>query len=94
MRLARGLSQQELAARTDISPSYLSLLESGRKEPSLAMIRAIAQALRIPEDLIILSSVDYGQLRVGSPETLAAVADQLLALIVPNEVLTSGGRKK
>jgi transcriptional regulator with XRE-family HTH domain len=88
MRLARGISQAEVAARASISPSYLSLLESGKKEPSLAMLRSIAKALRIPDDLLLVSAVDYEQLRRSSADNLALLADQLLALLVPDEQLS------
>jgi transcriptional regulator with XRE-family HTH domain len=40
-----GLTQAELAARTDKSPSYISALESGSVAPSLTALRHIAGAL-------------------------------------------------
>jgi transcriptional regulator with XRE-family HTH domain len=40
-----GLTQAELAARVDKSPSYVSALESGSVAPSLAALRHIAGAL-------------------------------------------------
>ena len=40
-----GLTQAELAARIDKSPSYISALESGSVAPSLTTLRHIASAL-------------------------------------------------
>jgi transcriptional regulator with XRE-family HTH domain len=40
-----GLTQAELAARVDKSPSYISALESGSTAPSLTTLRHIAGAL-------------------------------------------------
>ena len=40
-----GLTQAELAARVDKSPSYISALESGSVAPSLTALRHIARAL-------------------------------------------------
>lgn len=95
MRLARGISQAELATRIGISASYLSLLESGKKEPSLVMLRGIAKALGISDDLLLMSAVDYQQLRRGSTDNLMLLVDQLLALLVPDERLRAkGGRKR
>jgi transcriptional regulator with XRE-family HTH domain len=47
-RQAVGLSLRELAARTGVSNAYLSQLERGRHEPSLSVLRAVADALDLP----------------------------------------------
>jgi transcriptional regulator with XRE-family HTH domain len=44
-RRALGLTQAELAARIEKSPSYISALESGSVAPSLMTLRHIAAAL-------------------------------------------------
>lgn len=44
-RQAAGLSQDDLADRMDVSPSYISMLESGKRYPSIEMLIRIAQAL-------------------------------------------------
>lgn len=52
-RQDRNLSQEELAARLDISPSYISRLESDLKKPSLDMIFRLAKVLNVkPHELI------------------------------------------
>lgn len=45
MRLDAGLSQRRLAALAEIDHGYLSLIERGLREPSLAVLVAIAAAL-------------------------------------------------
>lgn len=45
MRKARGLSQQELAEKADLDRAYLSALENGRQNVSLAVLWKIAEAL-------------------------------------------------
>jgi len=47
-RLAAGLSLRELAAATGVSNAYLSQIERGRHEPSLSVLRAVAEALGVP----------------------------------------------
>lgn len=42
----RGLSGKDLAAAAGISAAYLSELETGKKEGSIAVYRAIAKALK------------------------------------------------
>ncbi|NLT53403.1 MAG: helix-turn-helix domain-containing protein [Actinomycetales bacterium] len=44
LRLARGLSQAQLAGE-DLSPSYVSLLESGKRQPSPEVTRLLADRL-------------------------------------------------
>jgi transcriptional regulator with XRE-family HTH domain len=50
-RLARGLSQEELAHRSGLHPTWISHLESGRKNPSWANVRKLCAAmdLRVSE---------------------------------------------
>ena len=45
IREARGLSQEELAFKTDLHRTYISLLERDRKSPSLRTVTKIATAL-------------------------------------------------
>ena len=52
-RLEMRLSQPELARRANISPSYVAWLEKGKRVPSLATSRQLAQALDLSEDEIL-----------------------------------------
>ncbi|MBL8751412.1 MAG: helix-turn-helix transcriptional regulator [Planctomycetes bacterium] len=47
LREQRKLTQEELAHRASTSQSYLSLLEKGRRTPSLATIVLLARGLRL-----------------------------------------------
>jgi len=44
-RQERGLSQEALAAAADLHPTWISHLESGRKNPTWATVARIAGAL-------------------------------------------------
>ena len=46
----RGLSQGELAAKVGISPSYLSQLESGKRDGTMEVLSAVAAALDVTLD--------------------------------------------
>ena len=52
LREAYGIKQSDLAIRCDITPGFLSNLESGRKQPSPAKAREIAVQLGVPLDAI------------------------------------------
>jgi len=47
LRLARGLSQEELAFRSGVHRTYLGGIERGKRNPSLKNVVAIAKALGI-----------------------------------------------
>ncbi len=47
LRKARGLSQEQLAEIAELDRTYISLLERGKRNPSLSCILAICQALDI-----------------------------------------------
>ena len=46
-RMARGLTQEQLAALAGTSPSHISRLESGQHLPSLSNLKKISAALKI-----------------------------------------------
>lgn len=79
-RLARRLSQQELAKRVDISPSYLSLLEGGRKEPSLPLLRDLAEALELSIDLLMLTAIDYDSVK-KSHDVIGTLFSQMVTAL-------------
>lgn len=54
LRQAKGVALTELAERAGISVAYLSLIEAGKREPSLDVARRISESLDIPSDLLIL----------------------------------------
>ena len=53
-RQLNQLSQRQLAKLADLSDTYMSQLERGRHEPSLSVLRALADSLGIRPDQLIL----------------------------------------
>lgn len=47
MRLERGLSQEDLAHRASLHPTWISHLESGRENPAWGTVRKLAIALDV-----------------------------------------------
>jgi transcriptional regulator with XRE-family HTH domain len=52
-RARRGLTQVEVQQRSGIAPTALSHMEHGHREPSLANLRALAQALDVSADYLL-----------------------------------------
>ena len=53
-RAVNQLSQRGLARMADLSDSYMSQLERGRHEPSISVLRALAESLGISPDELLL----------------------------------------
>lgn len=52
LRKQAGISQEELAFRASIDRTYISQIERGVGNPSLLVIFKIAQALKVPMNLL------------------------------------------
>jgi len=58
LRLSAGLSQLALAKRAGISESFLSLLESDKRDPTVRVLRNIGRALGIPPGLLLAAALE------------------------------------
>lgn len=48
LRLAAGMTQEDLAHRCGLFRTYMSRIETGRANPTLTMIDALAGSLKVP----------------------------------------------
>lgn len=93
LRRADGLSQSDVAREADISVSFLSLIERGKREPTLSVLRRLAGALNAPFGLLLASAlatpgdgVDDGDPRAMAIARLVdAVRLQLLAQVAESK---------
>lgn len=53
LREARGLSQSQLALESELDQTFISLLERGQRQPSLATLFALCDALEIDPDAAV-----------------------------------------
>ena len=58
LRMAAGLTISDLAQKSDISISLLSLIEKGARTPSMEVVKKISLALRIPASSLLLLLCD------------------------------------
>lgn len=56
IRVFHDLKQKDMAQRLEISPSYLSEIESGIKEPNLPLLRKYADEFHLPLSSIMFFS--------------------------------------
>jgi transcriptional regulator with XRE-family HTH domain len=97
-RAANQLSQRELARHAQVSYSYISHLENGLNEPSISVLRALAENLGIrPEELVLYAAGLPVPSEAGSledaikadprllPEQRTALLDQLQQFLDAND---------
>jgi transcriptional regulator with XRE-family HTH domain len=79
-RAAFGLRQSELADRMPITASQLSLIEAGKRQPSLRVVGALGSALGVPTALITLLASNPED--VNGQALTAELANALLKTLV------------
>jgi transcriptional regulator with XRE-family HTH domain len=82
IRAAFGLKQSELAARMPVTASQLSLIEAGKRQPSLRVVDALAAAVGIPGALITLLATPSADVSTKPDEEISDLARALLRLLV------------
>jgi transcriptional regulator with XRE-family HTH domain len=80
LRIASKLTQSSLAKDLDITANYLSLVENGRKEPSLTFLKRFSKRLDAPLGYLLWLALEEER----SPEEsdLKRKMDELLVNII------------
>jgi transcriptional regulator with XRE-family HTH domain len=55
-RIERGMSQAQLAERAGCTPSHVSLVESGKRSPSIATLRRLSEALLVEPGRLLVGA--------------------------------------
>ena len=78
-------TKTKLAEKAELSASYLTLLEQGKRDPNLSTLEKICQALQIPSTVLMFLASDAED-RVGMSSELAEKLSVLaLSLIGDND---------
>ena len=82
LRESRRFSQKTLAARLGCSPSLVSSYETGERQPSLAMLVALADIYRVPTDYLLgrrgaNPEIDLAGLSQQEIEALRVIVDAM-----------------
>lgn len=65
-REKKNLTQEELAALVEISPTHMSVIERGAKIPRLDTFVAIANVLEVSADSLLIDVVEHAAVNVAS----------------------------
>lgn len=74
LREASGMTMTALAGKAKVSKPFLSLVESGKRQPSLDVIRRIGRALNTPSEAIVLMGM-------GESATLSSTNEETKAIV-------------
>lgn len=85
VRVARGLSQKELALRADMDASYISLLEGEKRVPTVTTLGELAKVLDIPLHLLVLLGSEEDDLRGISSGHASEIATHLLGALMATQ---------
>lgn len=80
-RNQRSMTLKDLSDKAGFSQSYLSLLETNKRDPSLSTIENVALALNIPFSLLIFLASDKDDLAGLSPDLASKMAFTALTFI-------------
>ena len=69
-RIEAGLSQIALAEHSDLDRTYISLLETGRRQPSLMAFLALARAVRVRPATLLGDTLDQLPQGIGVSSSL------------------------
>lgn len=87
LRQQKGLKQTDFAVQCGLSQSYLSSIEKGRKEPTLSILKQIANALSIPMPVLVFFSIDQEDIDDNKKEAFKMLEPSIKGLI--NDVFNS-----
>jgi transcriptional regulator with XRE-family HTH domain len=89
LRASAGLTQRQLATDVGISPSLLSHVEAGRREPTIRLLRDISRVLGIPTAALFAVALDESSTDDPTPtiQKLRAMNAELLAAVQHSIVL-------
>lgn len=77
LRVSAGLKQTDLAERAGVSTSSISLVEAGRREPTIKWLRSIAPALGVSAAVLFAAALALDEGDRGDTDA-REVAEQLV----------------
>ena len=80
-RTQKNLKQADLADMAQLSVSYISLLEQGKRDPNFSIVQKIAAALNIPISILAFLAAEKSELSDISPELAEKLSHTALQLI-------------
>jgi transcriptional regulator with XRE-family HTH domain len=81
-RKALGLTLEQLAERSGLTPNYIGTVENGRRDPSLSTISALARGLGVPTGELIGGVFDMSSEAIEAARLLDSVAPEVQTAVL------------
>jgi transcriptional regulator with XRE-family HTH domain len=91
IRTANGFKQKEIARKTNVTANYLSLIEGGKREPSISFLNRLAGVLGVPVGVFFLWQ--ESRQRKKATAQLDKIRDLLVQLEAMRLFSTTGKRR-
>ncbi len=81
LRQQKGFKQTDFAVKCGLSQSYLSSIEKGRREPTLSILKQIANALSIPTPVLVFFSLEKEDIAESKQDAFNMLEPSIKGLI-------------
>lgn len=81
LRKKRGLSQQDVAEKSNISRTYISQIERGDRNPSIDILESIGTGLSIPFPIISFLSLDINSIPESRREDYLKIEPTIMRML-------------
>ncbi len=85
VRLAKGLRLNLVAKSAKVSAAFLSLVESSERQPSLEVLRRVADALNVPPEALVILSMSPSETLHSTDEATERLADAVREMIAAED---------
>src|SRR3954467_3123625 len=81
-RVALGLTLEQLAERSGLTPNYIGTVENGRRDPSLSTGVALAQGLGVPAGELVGGVAELGPIAMETARLVEGAPPDLQSAIL------------
>ena len=81
IRKNKGLNQAQLADLCGITVTYLSLIENDKKDPTLSLLRTIANSLNIPLPILLFVSLEDNDIADSKKELFGMIKPSIDSIL-------------
>jgi transcriptional regulator with XRE-family HTH domain len=81
-RVALGLTLEQLAERSGLTPNYIGTVENGRRDPSLSTVMSLAQGLGVPAGELVGGVAELGPVAIETARLLEGAPPELQGAIL------------
>jgi transcriptional regulator with XRE-family HTH domain len=81
-REALGLTIEQLAERAELSPNYVGTVETGKRDPSLSTVLALAKGLHVPPAELFGGVKELGSAGVEAGRLFEAAAPDVQGAVL------------